>query len=47
MVGIIPYPEMKEHPEFGFRTAAPTLACNDSYFQKKIIHWDRVNMKVV
>jgi predicted dehydrogenase len=36
-----------EGPEFGFRAAAPTLACNDSYFQKKIIKWDPVNMKVV
>jgi hypothetical protein len=36
-----------EGPEFGFRAAAPTLACNDSYFQKKIINWDPVNMKVV
>ncbi len=36
-----------EGPEFAFRAAAPTLACNDSYFQKKIINWDPVNMKVV
>jgi predicted dehydrogenase len=36
-----------EGPEFGFRAAAPTLACNDSYFQKKIISWDPINMKVV
>jgi hypothetical protein len=36
-----------EGPEFAFRAAAPTLACNDSYFQKKIIKWDPVNMKVV
>ena len=36
-----------EGPEFAFRAAAPTLACNDSYFQKKIIAWDPVNMKVV
>jgi predicted dehydrogenase len=36
-----------EGPEFAFRAAAPTLACNDSYFQKKIIYWDPVNMKVV
>lgn len=35
-----------EGPEFAFRAAAPTLACNDSYFQKKIISWDPVNMKV-
>ncbi|MFN8242332.1 MAG: Gfo/Idh/MocA family oxidoreductase [Bacteroidales bacterium] len=36
-----------EGPEFAFRAAAPTLACNDSYFQKKIINWDPVAMKVV
>jgi len=36
-----------EGPEFAFRAAAPTLACNDSYFQKKIINWDPVSMKVV
>jgi predicted dehydrogenase len=36
-----------EGPVFAFRAAAPTLACNDSYFQKKIINWDPVNMKVV
>jgi len=31
---------------FGFRAAAPCLAANDSYFQKKIIYWDPVNMKI-
>lgn len=36
-----------EGPEFAFRAAAPTLACNDSYFQKKIINWDPVNMKTI
>jgi hypothetical protein len=36
-----------EGPEFAFRAAAPCLACNDSYFQKKIINWDPVKMKVV
>jgi len=36
-----------EGPEFAFRAAAPTLASNDSYFQKKLINWDPVNMKVV
>lgn len=36
-----------EGPVFAVRAAAPTLACNDSYFQKKIINWDPVNMKVV
>jgi predicted dehydrogenase len=36
-----------EGPEFAFRAAAPCLACNDSYFQKKVINWDPVSMKVV
>ncbi len=35
-----------EDAVFGFRAAAPCLACNDSYFQKKIIFWDPVNMKL-
>jgi predicted dehydrogenase len=35
-----------EDPVFGFRAAAPCLASNESYFQKKIIHWDPVNMKL-
>jgi predicted dehydrogenase len=35
-----------EGPEFGFRAAAPCLAANDSYFQKKVIYWDPVNMKL-
>lgn len=35
-----------EDAVFGFRAAAPALACNESYFKKKIIHWDPVNMKV-
>lgn len=37
---------VNEGPEFGFRAAAPCLAANDSYFQKKIINWDPVNMKL-
>ncbi len=36
-----------EDPTFGFRACAPCLACNDSHFQKKIINWDPVNMKVI
>jgi predicted dehydrogenase len=36
-----------EDAVFGFRAAAPCLACNDSYFQKKIINWDPENMKIV
>jgi predicted dehydrogenase len=37
---------VNEGPEFGFRAAAPCLAANDSYFQKKIIYWDPVAMKL-
>jgi len=36
-----------EDASFGFRAAAPCLACNESYFQKKIIHWDPVAMKIM
>lgn len=36
-----------EDAAFGFRAAAPCLACNDSYFQNKVINWDPVNMKIV
>ena len=35
-----------EDAEFGFRAAAPALACNESYFKKKIIHWDLVQLKL-
>ena len=35
-----------EDAVFGFRAAAPALACNESYFKKKIIHWDPEDMKV-
>ncbi|HLK29400.1 MAG TPA: Gfo/Idh/MocA family oxidoreductase [Puia sp.] len=35
-----------EDAVFGFRAAAPCLAANDSYFEKKIIYWDPVNMKL-
>ena len=35
-----------EDAAFGFRAAAPALACNESYLNKKIIQWDPVNMKL-
>lgn len=35
-----------EDATFGFRAAAPALACNESYFSKKIIQWDPVKMKL-
>ena len=34
-----------EDPVFGFRAAAPCLACNESYFQNKVMHWDAEKMK--
>lgn len=36
-----------EDAVFGFRAAAPCLACNESYFSKKIINWDAINMKIM
>lgn len=36
-----------EDASFGFRAAAPCLACNESYFQKKVIRWDGAAMKQV
>ena len=35
-----------EDAVFGFRAAAPCLACNESYFQNKVMHWDAENMKL-
>ncbi|MGC3947815.1 MAG: Gfo/Idh/MocA family oxidoreductase [Chryseolinea sp.] len=35
-----------EDAEFGFRAAAPALACNESYLSKKIINWDPAAMKL-
>nr|WP_290707851.1 Gfo/Idh/MocA family oxidoreductase [Flavihumibacter sp. CACIAM 22H1] len=32
---------------FGFRAAAPCLACNESYFQQKTIYWDPLTMKLI
>lgn len=36
-----------EDAAFGFRAAAPALASNKSYFEKKVIEWDPVNMKLI
>ena len=36
-----------EDATFGFRAAAPALSCNESYFQKKIVKWDPINMKLL
>jgi len=35
-----------EDPVFGYRAAAPALACNLSYYEKRAIQWDPVAMKV-
>lgn len=39
--------EVVEDATFGLRAAGAALASNMSYFQKKVILWDPVNMKVV
>ena len=36
-----------EDAVFGFRAAGPCLACNESYFQNKVIYWDAEKMKMV
>ena len=36
-----------EDSVFGYRAAAPALACNESYFQKKIISWNPETMELV
>jgi predicted dehydrogenase len=36
-----------EDATFGFRAAAPALACNDSYFGEQIIKWDPEEMRVL
>ncbi len=36
-----------EDPTFGLRAAGPCLACNESYFQNKVINWDANKIKTV
>lgn len=36
-----------EDGTFGFRAAAPSLAANLSYFERRVVEWDPVTMKVV
>jgi predicted dehydrogenase len=38
--------QVVEDATFGFRAAAPALSCNESYFTKKIVQWDPVEMKL-
>ncbi|MBC3788894.1 Gfo/Idh/MocA family protein [Spirosoma utsteinense] len=35
-----------EDATFGLRAAAPALSCNESFFTKKIVRWDPINMKL-
>jgi predicted dehydrogenase len=32
---------------FGFRACAPCLACNESYFENKVMEWDPEGMKLI
>ncbi len=36
-----------EGPEFGLRACGPALAANNSLYDKKVVHWDPVAMKIV
>jgi predicted dehydrogenase len=36
-----------EDAVFGLRAAAPALACNDSYFDEKVVTWDPERMEVL
>jgi len=36
-----------EDAVFGLRAAAPALACNDSYFDEKVVTWDPEKMEVL
>lgn len=37
---------LNENAVFGFRAAAPSLACNKSYFEQRIINWDPERMEI-
>ena len=39
--------ELVEDGTFGLRAAGPSLATNNSYFERRVINWDAKNMKIV
>jgi predicted dehydrogenase len=39
--------KLVEDATFGLRAAGPSLATNDSYYQRKIINWDAEKMRIV
>ncbi|HMA61292.1 MAG TPA: Gfo/Idh/MocA family oxidoreductase [bacterium] len=39
--------DVVEDATFGYRAAAPALACHESYYKKKVIQWDPKKMKIV
>ncbi len=39
--------QITEDAVFGLRAAAPALACNESYFEKKIVNWNPETMELV
>ncbi len=39
--------ELVEDAVFGYRAAAPALACHESYYSKKVVQWDPVKMKKI
>lgn len=39
--------QLVENGTFGLRAAGPALATNNSYFERRIIEWDPVTMKIV
>ena len=38
---------VREDAVFGLRAAAPALACNNSYFEERIMRWDPEGMKIL
>lgn len=39
--------QIVEDATFGFRAAAPALACNESYFNNRIVYWNPEKMQLV